>query len=237
MATGSAHGVTESPAPQFPIGTQLDRETLRREQERTLRTPRRRYSVAARFLFRFLDLVYGSEWTLAKLKVLELVARVPYQAWENVAYIAVTHTHGEPRFARRIFDRISEAREQQDNEQWHLLILEELLHREPRYRDPVRYVVTPQLLAFAYYHLSWLLFVVRPRWSYRLNADLEDHAEHQYAAFVRDNPELEDEPYDGEFGEEYGRFATLGDLFRRVSLDERTHKQESVAHLRDARFR
>ena len=41
--------------------------------------------------------------------MLELVARVPYQAWENVAYVAVTHTAREPGFARRVFDRVRSA--------------------------------------------------------------------------------------------------------------------------------
>ena len=58
--------------------------------------------------------------------LLELVARVPYQAWENVAYVAMTHTARKPGFARRVFDTVRLARWEQDNEQWHLLILEEL---------------------------------------------------------------------------------------------------------------
>jgi hypothetical protein len=40
------------------------------------------------------------------------------------------------------------------------------------------------VIAFAYYQQSWLLYVIRPKWSYRLNADFEDHAEHQYMLFV-----------------------------------------------------
>ena len=39
-----------------------------------------------------MDALYGTPRTLEKFRVLELVARVPYQAWENVAYVAVTHT-------------------------------------------------------------------------------------------------------------------------------------------------
>ncbi len=39
-----------------------------------------------------MELLYGKGRNLEKFRVLELVARVPYQAWENVAYVAVTHT-------------------------------------------------------------------------------------------------------------------------------------------------
>jgi hypothetical protein len=184
-----------------------------------------------------MDVVYGRERTLAKFRVLEVVARVPYQAWEHVAYVVVTHRHSRPDFARRVFDRVQEARSQQDNEQWHLLILEELLERRRVRGGVLRHTVLPQLLAFAYYQLSWLLYAVQPVWSYRLNADFEDHAEHEYALFVQENAGLATEAYDGLFTAEYGRFDSLADLFRQIGHDERVHKLESEAHLADARFR
>src|SRR5712692_7785071 len=106
---------------------ELDHEGLVRAQAETEQSPRRGYSVAARLLFGLLDAIYGRGRTLSKFKVLELVARVPYQAWEQVAYVAMTHTSRAPGFARRIFDRVRESRQQQDNEQWHLLILEDLI--------------------------------------------------------------------------------------------------------------
>jgi len=214
----------------------LSPDALRAEQERTLESPRRSYGVGARVLFALMDVVYGKRRTLAKFRVLEVVARVPYQAWEHVAYIAVTHRYSKPNVARRIFDRVQESRSQQDNEQWHLLILEELLERRGEEPALLRHVVLPQVLAFAYYQLSWALYVVRPQWSYRLNADFEDHAEHEYARFVAEHPELDDEPYDGMFTEEYGRFDSLADLFRQIGHDERVHKEESESHLTRPRF-
>ena len=63
----------------------LTSEDLRREQERTLATPRMRYGLLARLLFITMDLFYGRRRTLFRFKVLEVIARVPYQAWENVA--------------------------------------------------------------------------------------------------------------------------------------------------------
>ncbi len=154
-----------------------DPKVLREEQERTLTAPRRRYGLLARALFLSMDALYGRRRTLSKFKVLEVVARVPYQAWEHVAYIALTHRYREPDFARRIFEFVREAREQQDNEQWHLLILEEMVHERGVEEGFVRYRVIPQLLAFFFYHVSWLLYVVRPESSYRLNADFEDRRE------------------------------------------------------------
>jgi len=215
----------------------LSRQQLRAEQERTLATPRRDYQPAARALFRLMDAVYGEPPSLSKFKVLEVVARVPYQAWENVAYIAVTHRYSRPGFARRIFGRVQESRHQQDNEQWHLLILEELVEASGRRESVLRYRVVPQVLACAYYWLSWLLYTLRPAWSYSLNADFEDHAEHEYAEFVRDNPGLEDQRFEGQFAAEYGRFESVADLLRQIAHDERVHKHESLARMEDPRFR
>jgi hypothetical protein len=79
----------------------LTSDALRREQGRTLNTPRLAYSLLARVLFVGMDVLYGRRRTLSKFKVLELIARVPYQAWEQVAYVAMTHTSRDPGFARR----------------------------------------------------------------------------------------------------------------------------------------
>ncbi|MDQ6837033.1 MAG: hypothetical protein M3137_01490 [Actinomycetota bacterium] len=52
---------------------------------------------------------------------------------------------------------MAESRAQEDNEQWHLLILEELIAKQGAKEGWVRYTVIPQTLAFVYYQLSWLL--------------------------------------------------------------------------------
>ena len=209
---------------------------LKEEQAKTLSMPRRRYGLLGFFLFMAMDLFYGKKRTLSKFKVLEVIARVPYQAWEHVAYIAMTHTYAAPNFARRIFEFVKESRQQQDNEQWHLLILEEMTQKQGVCENFFLYKIAPQFLAFFYYHVSWLLYVARPAWSYALNADFEDHAEHEYMEFVRENPDFEQMPFESDFKKEYGDFQNLADLFRRIGLDERLHKEESLARIERARF-
>lgn len=211
-------------------------ETLRAAQAETLARPRRPYSIAARCLFGAMDLLYGRKGSLRKYRVLEIVARVPYQAWENVAYVAITHTSSTPEFAREIHDRVVGVRAQQDNEQWHLLILEEMLHASGHRRTLILDRLMPQFAAFVYYQLSWFLYTLSPRWSYRLNADFEDHAEHEYMSWVRDRPELDDTPWVSVFAEDYGEHTTVGDLFRSIGNDERIHKEESEAMIEAARF-
>ena len=212
-----------------------DKTFLRAQQERTLASPRMLYGLLARLLFFFMDLFYKQR-DLSKFKVLEVIARVPYQSWEHVAYIAMTHTYGQPHFARRIFEFVLESRHQQDNEQWHLFILQEMIQRRGIREGFFHYGILPQFMAFFYYHVSWLLYVVKPAWSYQLNAEFEDHAEHEYMEFVRENPAMEVRPFESDFQREYGPIGTCADLFRRIGLDERVHKQESLDRIAEARF-
>lgn len=75
------------------------------------------------------------------------------------------------------------------------------------------------MIAFFYYHVSWLLYVLKPSWSSDLNADFEDHAEHEYMEFVRDHVNLESEPFESDF-----------------AVAERHHKEESLKRIEKARF-
>ncbi|MEO7195737.1 MAG: alternative oxidase [Pseudonocardiaceae bacterium] len=227
---------TTSPAASGRL-PRLTHAELRRAQDQTLAAPRRRYGIAARILFTVLDVVYGKPRTLSKFKVLELVARVPYQAWEQIAFIAITHVHTRTGMARRIHDRVATSRAQQDNEMFHLLIIEELISRAGLPQSRIKFFWLPQTIAFFYYQLSWLLFAVRPSWSYRLNADFEDHAEHEYMTMVAEHPEWENESFESEFDDDFGHFASLADLIRQIGHDERMHKLESEALMQKPRFR
>ena len=222
--------VSVSPPPH------LDHVALALAQRETLNTPRLPYGLPSRVLFLLLDVFYGRKRTLPKFKVLELIARVPYQSWEQVAYVAITHISQRTGLARRIHDAVAEARTQQDNEQWHLLILEELTARTGRRESRLHYYWIPQLIAFGYYQVSWLMYVIRPAWSYRLNADFEDHAEHEYMTLVTEHPEWEKEPFTSAFEADYGSFDSLADMFRQIGHDERVHKQESLARIRQPKF-
>ena len=94
----------------------------------------------------------------------------------------------------------------------------------------------PQFTAFFYYQISWILYLIKPSLSYRLNAQFEDHAEHEYMLFVKENPKLEEEPFDSDFIGDYGNFSSMADMFRQISLDERQHKLDSLERIENARF-
>jgi hypothetical protein len=234
VLTGPA---TRPASPANPPGPpKLSPDALRRAQAETLRAPRFRYSIPARLLFWMVDVIYGRQRTLRKFIVLEIVARVPYQAWERAAYGALTRVHPRLRLAGRIFERVVETRAQQDNEQFHLLILEELAQRQGLARPVLRFRLLPWLMAVGYYQLAWLLYVCWPAPSYRLNAAFEDHAEHDYMLFVTEHPDWEGQPCDGSFAAGYGHHGSLADLFRQIGHDEQVHKLESLAALREPRL-
>lgn len=204
---------------------------LRIGQQETLAAPRRRYSLAARCLFLTMDLLYGRRRTLAKFRVLEVVARLPYQAWETASYKQMNKVHDQPEELATLWARVRGFRAQQDNEQWHLMLLDELAGQVGLRLNRVKYQWMPRLICFGWWHFCWALYAVKPTWSHRLNADFEDHAEHEYAQFVQENPLLELAPWEPVVCTEYGTFASQADLFRQICLDERAHKQESEAHL------
>lgn len=222
-------------APQPHDLPKLSPAALRAAQEETLAAARRDYSLAARALFVTMDLLYGRRRTLAKFRVLEVVARVPYQSWETATYKQISRSSGRPAAVLRLWDRVRAFRAQQDNEQWHLMLLTELCELTGATGGRLRHGLLPKLISFGWWHFCWLLYALSPRWSHRLNADFEDHAEHQYAAFVAENPHLDDMPHVSEQCTGYGSFACVGDLLRQIGHDERLHKRESEARLVQAR--
>ena len=219
------------------FATPLSPAELRDHQQRYLDMPEYRYWLPARLLFRTVDRVFPQGRSFEFFAFVELVARVPYMAWEHVGHIAQTQNHRNHRFGRKIQQRVLVARDEQDNELWHLLIMEEFLERAGYRRRWFLDRMLPQLLSFVYYHLAWLLYVIRPEWSYRLNADLEDHAMRQYARFVEEHPEFDETPWESKYRDDYGHHATVGDLLRQIARDEEQHKDHSRNYLRrGARF-
>ncbi len=223
--------------PEAPAGPpKLAPAQLRAAQAQTLDAARLHYGLLARLLFKATDLAYGADPGLVKFTMLEFIARVPYQAWERVGYLVLARHRGRSALTTRVFERIVTTRAEQDNEQWHLLIMQDLVQRQGLRQSLLRHRLAPWLIAFFYYHVSWLLLVIRPQASYRLNAAFEDHAEHEYMAYVAAHPELEREPDPGTYAAQYGRYACLADLFRQIGHDERVHKLDSLASTRAPRL-
>lgn len=203
---------------------------LKREQQASLVRPRHPYSVAARIFFWSMDVFAGRKITLSKTKLLEMLASVPYRQWERHQYARLTRRYRDTLWvadARRIVDW---GREAQDNEYWHLLVIQEKMKvdglADAWYLTPP----IPWLMVWTYVVLARLLAFFSLRWAFLFNAEFEDHAEHSYAQFVEEHPEWETQPVDHPLVAEHTDAATWADVFRRIGLDERDHRNRSFIY-------
>ena len=202
---------------------------LRREQQATLARPRHAYSSVAQLFFRSMDVLAGEETTLAKAKLIEALASVPYRAWENRQYRRLTRHYADEALVRQAGAIMSWGREAQDNEYMHLLVINEKL-KEDAAKDPIYLTAPlPAVAVGSYGLLSRTLARAAIRRAFLFNAEFEDHAEHYYAELVDQHPEWEDQPVTSGLVREYGSFSSWADVFRRVGLDERDHRNASFA--------
>ena len=181
----------------------------RDHQQQTLETAQRSYGFDARIIFWLEDRVWGSRRTLSKFKARELVARSPYLAW------AAVHT-----------DNGSDE-EEKENEISHWRVLRDLITEDECRDNPVRFGLLPALGAAGMYAFTRVQHRVDPSRSHRLNADIEDHAEHEYALFVAEHPEWDVRPYKAAVAE-YGEYESRADVLRQIGCDEGVHKQRSL---------
>lgn len=215
---------------EYTIGKTLD---LKQEQDRTLATPRLPSNLILKTMYLTFDLVYGFHRTLPKFLVLEILARYPYWAWEMASYKRLSCW-----FCRRtcpVTSRVEQllwiaqlGRESQDNEQWHMLILADVIRKKGLRLGWVRHVAIPTLLAFVYSFLTKAIYFVRPEWSFAMNAAFESHAEREYMLLAKENPAWENEAVESVYFKYYPRQDSLCQLLRRIALDERDHMHHSL---------
>ncbi len=201
---------------------------IRKEQQKTLDTPRMGYTLIAKFFFGFMDLIYGKELTVPKIKLIEILARIPYHAWEIKGYWKLTFGYSDADIRKEGEELIRLGRLSQDNEYWHLIIAVEKIKEDNIKQSGFWYIFMPKLMAMSYAVFARTLATVNLKQAYYFNAIFEDHAEHEYAQFVKDHPELDEQPIRSELVKEFGPFETWGDVFRQIGLDERAHKNDSL---------
>ncbi|MFP4520946.1 MAG: alternative oxidase [Fibrobacterota bacterium] len=213
-------------------------ENLKKEQEKTLGTEVMRPNFILRIAVVAFDILYGKKRTLPKFRVLEILARYPYTAWENGAYHVVTSAFcssvsGEKKDkVEYVLRHIAMGRKAQDNEQWHLVLLDEQIKNLGIKQGFFRHKIIPPLLTFGYYWLTRFMYRVRPSWSFHMNAAFESHAEHEYMKMAKENPDWENMKIQSEYFNYYPECQSLSDLIRRIGLDEREHMEESLEECR-----
>jgi ubiquinol oxidase len=202
---------------------------LKREQQATLARPRYDYSSVTRAMVRGMDAMAGTETTVFKARIVETLAPVPYRAWENHEYGRLSRNYGDDELVREADVVLRWGREAQDTEYQHLRVIGAKL-REGGDQGPRRLSrPMPELMAGSWALMSRALALASMRHSFLLNAEAEDHAEHYYAELVQAHPEWEELPVTSEAVRGYGEFGCWADVFRRIGLDERDHRNASFA--------
>jgi hypothetical protein len=200
---------------------------LKKEQQASRARPLYPYSAVARVFFGSMDMLTGKKTTLAKAKLVEILATVPYRAWERREHAHVTRHQGDGSRAREAGDIMRWGKEAQDNEHWHLLLIEEKIREDSAKKGWYLSPPLPSLMVGPYGLLTWTMARLAIRRAFVLNAEFEDHAEHTYAQLVQDHPEWEEQSVESAVVQEYGSFRSWADVFRRVGLDERDHMNNS----------
>ena len=200
---------------------------LKKEQKATIERPLLKYSAIAKIFFLGMDLITGKKTTVAKAKLIETLASIPYRAWEIRQYAMMTRIYKKLNMVKRASDIMNWSREAQDNEYWHLVVLEEKMKEEGA-KDPWYLIQpVPWLIVLTYVIITRTMALISIKSAFRFNAAFEDHAEHVYAQFIEDNPALDDQPMNNSTVKEYADVSTWGDIVRRIGLDERDHMNNS----------
>ncbi len=200
---------------------------LKKEHKASRERPRYDYSLAAKGFFLSMDLVTGKTITLAKIKLIEMLASIPYRSWEIRQYARMTRYYRNQELIKKACKIMTWSREAQDNEYWHLMVVNEKM-KDDGVKDPwYLFPIVPYIMIATYVILTRLMTLVSIKRAFLFNAEFEDHAEHVYAQFVEEHPEWEDEPVTNEKVKEYGDLSTWADVFRRIGLDERDHMNNS----------
>ncbi len=209
---------------------------LKLEQQNTINTPRYNYSFSARVFFLLMDITAGKKNDLPKAKLLEILASIPYRAWEMRNYMKQTRKYKKLARVRKYNQIIEWSREAQDNEYTHLLVIDQKM-AEDGLKDKwyLSSAITFFIVLF-YILFAKLVVWFNPKRAFMFNAEFENHAELVYANMVKDNPEWEEKKVTNEFVKSYADVATWADVFRRIGLDERDHMNHSFIQAGEVKF-
>lgn len=217
------------------LGASLNDSTVRAEYERPGNDYRT--SVLPRLLGGILiglgNFVYGRRPSYLKFRAVEVIARVPYHSWETAAYTLLTLFYRNEERALRLTETARFGRFAQDNETMHVVVISALAAKNGA-RGGMRYALFPVLFAWFYFWASYVLYLLRPKWSFELNYLFENHAYQQYSKFIEKNADvLRTRPMDSEFLRRYGRNPRSElEFFERVRNDELIHRNQSLSAMR-----
>lgn len=184
----------------------------------------------------FGNLVYGSGPSYAKFKAIEVVARIPYQSWEVAAYTLLSAFYGNEKRAIELTKLSAFTRMAHDNETMHVVVMTHIAKKH-RCVGLFRHMLIPLVFAFFYFWAIFVLYLFSRKASLELNYLFENHAYHQYDAFLKsEGDRLKHEPLMSEFLSFYGReIMNEYAFFESVRNDELIHRNRSIREMHAAR--
>ncbi len=199
---------------------------LRAEQERTLSAPPLRANFFLRCMFLSVDLVYGRQRTLARFLVLETLASCFYQTLGKLERVEAFLLRPDGKNSRGLSARnlvgcIQLGRSGRDLSRWHFLLLTDLVRQQKIKLDKFRYSFLPAVMAFKYRLFLSIVFWLHPDWLLGMTASFGSYLEHQYMLLARENSGWDTQAVQSRWFECYPAQRTLGDLIRRIALDQR----------------
>lgn len=205
----------------------MDMIDLKAEQQASLERPRCKYSLAAKFFFATMDLLTGRGINLPKTLLIELLASIPYRAWELRMYSKLTFGYRNRQAVKKTLEIMEWSRAAQDNEYWHAQAIQEKMIEDGTKRPWYLFQPIPFFVVGGYILFTRSMALFNLRRAFLFNAEFEDHAEHIYAQFVQDNPQWEAQPVTQKVVLDRMAFNNWADVFRRIGLDEREHRDAS----------
>lgn len=178
------------------------------------------------------NLVYGREPSYLKFRSVEVIARVPYQSWSSAAYTLLTMFYRDEKKAIALSNATKYARVAQDNETMHVVVISQLAKSEEK-AGFIRHTLIPMFFAFFYFWMSYVLYLIKPRYSYELNYMFENHAFEQYDRFLeKRGEELKQKKIESDFLVWYGRNPrSQYEFFRSIRNDEIIHRNTSLKEI------
>ncbi len=176
--------------------------------------------------------VYGHKPSYAKFRAIEVIARVPYHSWSSAVFTLLTLFYADEKRALALSNISRFTNFAANNETMHVVVISALARAHER-AGLIRHTLLPMFFAFLYFWFSYLLYLVNPRWSLEINYLFEDHAFHQYSAFLAENEaQLKQCPMMSPFLVWYGRYPRSEyEFFHSVRNDELVHRNRSVQQI------
>ena len=178
------------------------------------------------------NFVYGKKPSYEKFKAVEVIARIPYQAWEWVSYALLTAMYGNEEKAINLSYTSQFGRFAQDNETMHVVVMSQITKREGQ-QGIFRHYLIPLLFSSFYYVVSAFLYFVHRRSALELNYLFESHAYDQYSQFIEEyGEELKKRHVESKFLDFYGRSCLNEyELFCSIRDDELIHRNRSIERI------